>query len=164
MRSILIAILLLAVQANAETAIEIGISNVGYRSTHSGMLMLQERFGKYAVGLGYISRQELNTCDRPDCQWLVREQLLFGVERLFTRKCLTFGIGPYWFQNTNRITGTHLNIRVALEVELNKHLSVKASHFSNAGSGAPQIVCEGDRCITGAHNMGQDALLIVWRF
>ncbi len=181
----------------AETWGELGPSIISYEHSDSFTLLLQERWNnKYAVALGYISEQHFNTCpsleNRPDCIWDVRSQLMIGAERLIQGNFdsewlgwanrLTFSIGPYWFQNTNRVTSCHFNIRLTLAIELWEGAAIKAGHFSHGGT-CKEITLENPNLmvpapgsipgrlavgvpiqITGDWNLGQDALLFAWRF
>ncbi len=170
----------------AETWGEIGPSIISNQYSNSFTLILQERWNnKYAISLGYISEQHFNTCpelaNRPDCIWDVRSQLMIGAERLihgnFDSKWLqwmnrlTFSIGPYWFQNKNRITSCHFNIRLALDVRIADRISAKVGHFSHGGAcGEITLVNPNDTRgpepipIIGDWNLGQDAILFTWRF
>ncbi len=168
-------ILVLCSESQAETTIEIGPSNVGYRWTDSATIMIQEVWqDKYALGLGYISPQNLNTCGRPDCKWEIQEQIMVGAERIVRYKRLSLSIGPYWFQNPSRISSSNFNVRLTLGVDITDRLYVKLSHFSNAGSGRKRCFLnnfwKNDRdgvdkeWLCGNYNMGQDAILVGWRF
>lgn len=168
----------------AETYIEFGPSIVSNEYSDSFTLILQERWaGKYALALGYISPQTIDTCselpDRPDCQWLLQDQLMVGAERIITGNFdrwiwlnrVSFSVGPYWFQNANRVSSCNFNVRLALDLRLTHRWSIKASHFSNAGSCKPiTLVNPNDTRgfapipITFKFNVGQDAILITGKF
>lgn len=168
----------------AETYLELGPSIVSNQFSDSFTLILQERWaGKYALALGYISEQTIDTCpellDRPDCRWTVQEQLLVGAERIVSGNFdrwrwlnrISFSVGPYWFQNANRISSCHLNVRLALDLRLTDRWSIKASHFSNAGSCKEMTLVNPNDTrfakpipITFRFNVGQDAILITGRF
>lgn len=168
----------------AETYIELGASIVSNEYSDSFTLILQERWAsKYAVAVGYINSQTIDTCpnqpDRPDCKWRLQEQLLVGAERIVTGNFdrwrwlnrISFSVGPYWFQNANRVSSCNFNVRLALDLRLTDRWSIKISHFSNAGScKAITLVNPNDTRgpepvpITFKFNVGQDALLITGRF
>jgi hypothetical protein len=59
------------------------------------------------------------------------------------------GIGAAYFQNTNRALGKNLTWSLSLGFG-GEHWSVRFRHFSNAGSGSP--------------NLGQDLLTIGYEF
>lgn len=168
----------------AEMYLELGPSIVSNEHSDSFTMILQQRWAsKYAVSLGYISSQYIDTCNtpnRPDCKWDIQEQLLVGAERLVTGNFdgrwrwlnrVTFSIGPYWFQNANRISSCKFLVRLGGAVRITDSLSIKASHFSNAGS-CPTITLLNPKDtrgpqpipITGKFNVGQDALLLTWLF
>lgn len=160
--------------ATGRTEMQIGATFVGNRNTRAPTLLIQETFAnKYAVSIGYIGEQKLDTCGRPDCQWTVQEQIMVGVERViypdFNKwqwlNRLSPRIGPYWFQNANRVTSCRFNMRLALGIAITDSFGVVVSHFSNAGS-CPAIDLDNGAGATtdGRFNMGQDAILLQWRF
>jgi hypothetical protein len=140
---LLLLLIWLGSEARSETVFEIGPSFVSYENTEALTVVLQERFGegKYAVGLGYVDDQKLDTCGRPDCQWNVGSQLFVGVERLVTPSFgnfldnVTIGVGAYWFQSKSRISTANLNVRLTVEVDITDRIFVVLSHFSNGGTG-----------------------------
>ena len=139
----------------AETYFDAGPSQVGTEFNTGVHLQITERLAdQYDFSVGYITRQHFNTCGRPDCKFSPAPQIFFGAEwsivSPWTDK-LRLGLGPYYFQNTNRITATHFNFGLSLEYRLNRRFGFKARHFSNAGSGSP--------------NKGQDSWFrLIWYF
>jgi hypothetical protein len=167
-------------EANAETNVQIGPSFVGNRATNAATLIIQETWSnKYGLSLGYIGKQDLDTCGRPDCEWDIDEQIMFGAERIVQGNFdswawlnrASFRIGPYWFQNKNRIMSCNFNIRLALAVDITERISIVASHFSNAGSCGEISIRQTNTSqtiipmyLTGSFNMGQDAIMLMGRF
>lgn len=162
---ILLLLAFFAQESRAETVFEVGINNVSGEWT-TGVVALQERITpKYAIGLGYMQEQKINTCGRPDCGFTIQEQLFVGFERLVRWNRVTLGIGPYWFQNKNRITSCNFNARLSAEYRLSSRMSVKLSHFSNAGTCKELTVRADDGThYTNRFNLGQDSLLLTYRF
>lgn len=160
-----VAVLLLASGlARADLSIELGPSNVSNEWTDAITVVLQSRTDLWAFGIIWISPQSFNTCGRIDCQWDIGSQLGVGIEHLFHWKRLTVGLGPYWFQNINRITSSHLNLRIGFEVAITDHAAIKLSHFSNAGTSGDVEVCNAVTCVSNNWNIGQDAVLLVVSF
>ncbi len=161
----IVALLAASTLALADVSVELGPSNVSNEWTGSTTLVLQERTDKWAFGVVWISSQSFNTCAQARCHWEIGNQLAVGVERLFKWRRLTVGFGPYWFQNINRVTSTHLNLRIGLEIAVTTRASVKLfSHFSNAGSSDVVEVCNDVTCMSHDWNIGQDAVLLVFHF
>lgn len=162
----IVAVLLIASSlSRADFVLEAGPSNVSNEWTGSITLVLQERTDKWAFSVVWISPQSFNTCGRIDCQWDIGSQLGVGVERLFKWKRFTVGVGPYLFENTNRVTSSHLNVRIGLEFAASEHLSIKLlSHFSNADASEVIEVCNAVTCVSNDWNIGQDAVLLVLHF
>lgn len=151
--------------ANAQTVIEIGTNFVSGGATKSGTLLIQKRWqGKYVVGVGYISPQEIDTCGRPDCQWKISRQFMIGAERLFSWRRLSIGIGLYYFEHVHRISSANLNARSSLEFAVTNRFAVKASHFSNGGTGRTITICNDVTCLRNKFNPGMNTLTLVWRF
>lgn len=137
-------------EAKAETTIEVGPTFLSHDFAEGGLLLFSERVDKYEFGLGYVSEQFVNTCGRKDCDFDMQENLFVHVQRVIPYKSFEFGIGPAYFQNTNRALGKQFTAALSVSWQVTDHLSIKARHWSNAGSGVP--------------NMGQDALVIGWTF
>ena len=136
-------------QESESAEIEIGPTNISGDWAKGGALILTERQGKWAFGGGYISEQFVETCDFPVCQFDIRENIFFQVHRIVEYKNWEMGLGPAWFQNTNRALGKNVNWGLSVGYKYKKW-SIRLRHYSNAGSGSP--------------NIGQDALTVGYRF
>jgi hypothetical protein len=117
------------------------------------MIVLNERWDKWIVGIGWVDQQWVTP--RFEREWgggpvFIDYNLFVHGQRLLKWKKLEIGIGAAYFQNTNRVSGTHFTVSSSIGYHFNKHLTLNIRHFSNAGSGSP--------------NLGQDALLIGWTF
>jgi len=66
------------------------------------------------------------------------------------KKRWEFGIGPAYFQNTNRALAKNFNWSVLVRFNINEDVSIVVRHWSNAG--------------TAGYNMGQDFIGIGFRF
>lgn len=155
----LILLLLLSPQVTlADFNVEAGIGNLSSEWT-SETILIQERFDKWLVGIGYISEQWV-TPDGDKYWWglagleappiFVDRNLFIHGQRLLKWKKFEIGVGAAFFQNCNRAMGTNFTVSASASYHFNKHLSLNARHFSNAGSGTP--------------NMGQDAVTLGWTF
>ena len=108
-------------------------------------LIIIERGGKWDIGGGYISKQYCH-CTYPTD---LKENIFFHGQRIVEYKMAEIGIGAAYFQNTNRALGKNLTWSLSLGFG-SEHWSVRLRHFSNAGSGSP--------------NLGQDLLTLGYRF
>ena len=131
-------------EANA-FEIEVGPAVLSGEYSEGGVLMASERLGKFSVGGGYVSQQVCH-CRYPA---ELEENIFFTAQRLFEYKRWELGVGPAYFQNTNRALGKRLTWSLSLGFG-GEHWSVRMRHFSNAGSGKP--------------NLGQDMILIGYAF
>lgn len=156
--------------SKADPLIEIGPSQVASNFSTGVMLTMTQRVDdRYDFTIGYISEQDFKTCDRPSCRWKVNEQLFVGVEYLVTSPWtdkLRLGIGPYYFQNRDRVGTTNFRMGLDIEYRFNRRLGMRVRHFSNAGSGHEITICrEAFGCSTNDWNTGQDSWLrAVWYF
>ncbi len=151
--------------ANAEIVLEIGPNAVSHRITDSVTVILQKRWqGKWIVGLGYVSPHSLDTCGRPECRWEISDQAMIGVERLFTWRRLSAGVGLYHTHHLDLISSAYLNVRLSLEFAVTKRIAVKFGHLSNNQSGEVITICNEVTCLTDDFNPGLDSLLLVWHF
>ena len=153
---VLLFFYLAAREVKAEVQVEIGPTNLSGDWAKGGALLLSERFGKYDIGIGYISEQTANVTCGPHlpktsrCDFDIRENIFIQAQRIVTYKRCELGIGPAWFQNTSRVFGKQFNFGLMAGCSLSDHLSVRIRHWSNAGSASP--------------NLGQDLLTIGWSF
>ena len=160
-----IALIFMCCSVHAEILIEIGPNFTEEDSTESVTLLIQKRWqDKYAVGLGYISPQLVNTCGRPDCQWDIPEQFMIGVERIFLWRRLSFGIGLYYVDGVHRISSANLNARSSIALTFTDQFAVKFSHLSNGGLGRDITICNDVVCLTDKFNLGMNTITLVWRF
>lgn len=137
-------------EARADIQVEIGPTFLSGEFAEGYMLALTEEFdNKYAIGVGYIMKQEVT--DRSGTFYAVDENAFVqGYRKFHVYKGLHLGLGATYFNATNRALGSKFAFSTLLTWQMNDHLSLNFRHYSNAGSAAP--------------NMGQDALLIGWRF
>ena len=139
-------------EARSEVSIEAGGTWLSGDFADGGMLLMHERFGKYSFGIGYVSEQFVSTpCGSRRCDFDIRENILIQAQRelSITDRC-RLGIGPAFFQNTNRALGKRFTIGLMAGCETRGGWGIALRHYSNAGSGTP--------------NLGQDAILITYRF
>ena len=142
-------------ESKAGIQIEIGPANVS-GDWVGAALVLSERFGKYDLGIGYVSEQDINVTCGPHlpatskCDFDVKENIFVHVQRIFRFKRCEFGIGPSYWQNTSRIFGKNFNFSLMLGCAISEKSFIRIRHVSNAGSGTP--------------NLGQDLLTVGWRF
>jgi hypothetical protein len=122
-----------------ETIVEIGPSQVADNYSTGFILTITERFkDRYDITAGYISEQEVEFCGRQDCKWRLREQTFIGAQLGFTDpwdKGLRLGVGPYWFQNPDRVAPTSFRWGLLIEWQFSDSWSLSARHWSTAGSG-----------------------------
>ena len=143
---LLIPLLMLCGSALADTTLEIG---QGWASGDPGnaAVILGERNDKYGVAMGVIERHyvyadgQRHTLDR---------NMFIDVQRFWQYKKFEFGLGPAYFQNTNRALAKNFNWSVLVRFNINDDVSIVARHWSNYG--------------TGAYNMGHEFLGIGFRF
>lgn len=175
MRSLIIMLVLATRLSGAETVAEFGATHSSWQENYGTVLILQERWDKYAVSFGLIGAQTIGGIR-------TNEQMIVGVERRFNVGRWTFGVGPYVFSDKNVISSANLNGRTFVEYSISNHWSVKFSHFSNANSGKDIKVRDAiigmdcrdltDVCVPYVHteaeyndfNKGYDMILFVWRF
>ena len=131
-------------EANA-LELEAGPTLLSGEYSEGGALIISDRIGKFAVGGGYIYEQVCH-CTYPA---ELDTNIFFHVQRVFEYKRWELGIGPAYFQNTNRALGKNLTWSLSLGYG-GEHWSIRMRHFSNAGSGTP--------------NLGQDMLVIGYAF
>lgn len=120
----------------SQTIVEYGPTQIS-QDRHTGeMVTITERFDKkYDVTFGWVSKQDWNQCGRPDCQWYIDRQLIVGMERVWSlTDTVRFSLGPYVFQNPDRISPTYLRASLAMEWQFSKYVGLKARHFSNGGT------------------------------
>ena len=132
-------------QESESAELEIGPTNLSGEWSGGGMILLTEREGKWAFGGGYVSEQYCK------CTWPadIKPNIFFQVHRVIDYKNWEIGIGPTYFQNTNRALGTNLNWGLSVGYKYKKW-SIRLRHYSSAGSGTP--------------NLGQDILTVGYRF
>ena len=163
-------VLLLAGCAN--TRVAVGPTIITDHHSDSATILVQKTFKeKYRATVGYISPQHIETCGSyTHCVWDIDSQLLAGLEYVFQGERFSFSVGPYRFENEDRITSCRLLWRLGLEVKIYDWLSLGLSHFTNAGmcSRSSLINLNDDR--SGAenrlhvkkYNVGFDALLLIF--
>jgi len=124
---------------------EVGPALLSGEYSEGGVLMITERMGKWSIGGGYISEQYCHCSHSTD----LKENIFFQGQRIVDYKRFELGIGAAYFQNTNRALGKNLTWSLSLGFG-GEHWSVRVRHWSNAGSGTP--------------NLGQDVLTIGYSF
>ena len=160
MKYLLAVLFVLSSSAFAQSIeFEVGQTNAAYKWTDSHYARISQRWGdnKYAFGIAHTGKQLLTKCPggKPTCGWGTWEayrNLYWDVTRYFeVGRYIEFGIGPAIVANTNRFTTAHMNFHLELKLRY-KRASIGIHHYSNAGTSP-----------TG-YNMGQDAVVIGWRF
>ena len=147
---VFLALLFFFFSRESEAAeIEIGPTSLSGDFAEGGALLLTEREGKWSFGGGYVSKQFVQTCPRPDCAFDIEENIFFQVQRVVDYKKWEMGIGPAYFQNTNRALGKNLTWGLSLGYR-GERFSIRLRHYSNAGSGTP--------------NLGQDMITVGYDF
>jgi hypothetical protein len=134
--------------AEAEMRIEAGPTLLSGEYGDGGMLMFTEKFGDWSFGMGYITKQQVE--DRAGDDNKLKENLFFQAQRHVEWKEIELGLGMAYFNNTNRALGKKMAASLSIHWNIDDQWSLGFRHYSNAGSGSP--------------NMGQDALLVGWRF
>lgn len=143
-------------EAKADVHVEIGPTWLSGEFADGGTLLLSERFGRYDVGIGYVSEQSVTTACGPGlprsvrCDFDVRENIFVQAQRIVKYKRCEMGIGPAVFQNRSRVFGKTFNFGLMVGCHVTDRFSVRLRHWSNAGSASP--------------NLGQDLLTVGWSF
>ncbi len=149
----IIALFLLSFAAmsrcEAEMKYEAGIGFLSGEHSDSFALAITEKFdNNWNVQLGYVSEQKVT--DRSGNTSTPRENLWASVYRSVEWKQAELGLGVAYFNGTNRALGSKFTAHLAATWNWSDSGSFTLRHFSNAGSQTP--------------NMGQDMLLLGWRF
>ena len=144
--ALFLVILMFFLYQEADAAeIEAGPAFLSGEFSEGGALLITERVGRFSVGGGYISKQYCH-CNYPAD---LRENIFFQGQRIVEYKKAEIGIGAAYFQNTNRALGKNLTWSLSAGYG-GEHWNVRIRHYSNAGSGSP--------------NLGQDMLTVGYRF
>lgn len=124
---------------------EVGPTLLSGEFSEGGVLIFNERIGKWSLGGGYVSKQYCH------CTWPtdLEENIFFQGQRIVEYKKFEIGVGAAYFQNTNRALGKNLTWSLSLGYG-GEHWSIRLRHYSNAGSGTP--------------NLGQDMVTIGYEF
>lgn len=183
----LLLLLLIPAIAKPEYRLEVGETSIKSQDT-GWMVTLTDRINdRYDITLGWITDQTFQEegCTHPSCTWFLQRQLFFGGEFVFKTPVdgLRFGVGPYIFQNPDRVAPTRFRVGVHFEYRFQfwgKHLGISGRHFSTAGSGPIGKLCRregfyetdqgffvdrndpnppGYNCKTNDWNTGQDSWL-----
>lgn len=125
--------------------LEVGPTLLSGEYSEGGALLVTETVGKFSFAGGYIYKQTCHCTDPADLE----ENIFFQVQRVAVYKKLEVGIGPAYFQNTNRALGKNLTFSLSLGYGGEKW-SIRFRHYSNAGSGSP--------------NLGQDMITVGYSF
>lgn len=132
-----------------EVSMEIGAAFLSGEYSEGQVLMFNERFDKYSIGVGFITDQEVT--DRAEDTYFPQENIVLQGQRhvsLSDRFGLAFGAA--YFNSTNRALGSNFQFTLSVHYQLNDRFSVQIRHWSNAGSARP--------------NMGQDAITVGYHF
>lgn len=147
-------------EARSEVTAEIGAGFLSGQYSKGQTGIITERWGgpygsRYAVGMGVISRQEVT--DRSRTHYKMRSNLFVFAQRRVsfnlkgcTWDCISLGLGPAYFNATNRAIGSNFAAALSIEFRPTERLGLNIRHFSNAGSKPP--------------NMGQDMLTLTYTF
>lgn len=133
-------------EARSEVFVEAGGTVLSGETSKGAALILGQRFNRWEIAGGVLSEQECR-CNYPedlDINMFVQGQRIvkWGGTRL--------GIGMAYWQNTNRALGKNLTWSLLIGYEFTDNFSLQVRHWSNAGSGKP--------------NLGQDLISATWRF
>jgi len=111
-------------------------------------LLLTERWDKYSIGVGYITKQEVT--DRSGTTYYPRENVfVHGMRHITIHDRVELGLGVGYFNDTNRALGSNFQFSLLARYNLGERWTINFRHFSNAGSQRP--------------NMGQDMLTVGYR-
>jgi len=139
---------LLAEDADAEMRVEAGAAFLSAEYSEGAALFFSEVLDdKYLLGLGIVGDQN-GAFNGGNIR--VRSNLVVQAQRLITYKRVTLGLGPAYWQHTNRALGSELLFSLSLGVNLWENWDFMYRHYSNGGTASP--------------NTGQDLLLIGYRF
>lgn len=131
-------------RANA-LELELGPGFLSGEYSEGGTLMLTDSVGNWDIGGGVVSKQHCH-CRSPED---LEDNIFFQAQHIIEYKRAEIGIGAAYFQNTNRALGKNLTWSLSIGFG-GEHWSIRARHFSNAGSGSP--------------NLGQDFLTFGYEF
>jgi hypothetical protein len=141
-----LVILLFFLANEGEAAeVEAGPGLLSGEYSEGGILLITERVGKWSFGGGYMSPQYCHCTDPTE----LRENIVFQVQRIVPYKNFEIGIGPAYWQNTNRALGKNLTWSLHLGYG-GERWKFRIRHYSNAGSGSP--------------NLGQDMVTVGYSF
>lgn len=124
---------------------ELGPTILSGEYSEGGALMVTERVGRWSIGGGFTSDQYCH------CNWPadLGSNIFFQGQRIVEYKAFEMGIGAAYWQNTNRALGKNLTWSLSIGAG-GEHWSVRIRHYSNAGSGRP--------------NLGQDMITLGYSF
>ena len=145
----LLILLLLAGTAHADVIFEAGPAFLSNSRSGAALIVVSERSDKWDLGIGWVDEQTVFPKwerDRSLPEVSFRENLFVHATRVGKWGRFELGLGAAYFQNTNRVSSKHLLVSAYFAFNFNKAWSIRLRHFSNAGSGSP--------------NLGQDAILI----
>ena len=129
-----------------EVFVEAGSTVLSGETSKGGALILGQRFGQWEVAGGVLSPQECR-CNWPED---IGTNIFVQGQRIVSYKSANMGIGMAYWQNTNRALGKNFTWSLLVGWQVNERLSLQIRHWSNAGSGKP--------------NLGQDLLSATLRF
>ena len=147
---ILLVSFIFMAKSEAEMRVEVGMGMLSGDWSNGVGLLISEKIGdgKYSVGLGYLQEQEV--VDRHHRYYDIDENLFVQAQRHVMWKKLEISVGAAYFNATNRALGSNFTAALGVHYNFSDSLSLGFRHYSNAGSGTP--------------NMGQDILMVGWRF
>ena len=135
--------LLLSFGASAELRLEAGPTYLSDESSDGWTFAVHDRITpNWDLGMGYVSEQTVLPSweeDRGLPPTDVGRNLFIHGQRIITHNKIEIGIGAAFFQNTNRALGRDFVASVSLGWNFNEKLSIRVRHFSNAGSGTPNL-------------------------
>jgi len=153
MKILTLLLLLFTLNVSAETRIEVGPTALSDNWSEGVMVVISERFGKFDIGLGYTSEQDVWPKWEKDNGYgpahLERNSFFYG-QRIWSKGRFEFGLGLAQFANKSRALGQKTTYPLVIGWNFNEDVSLRLRHFSNAGSATP--------------NLGQDAITIAWTF
>lgn len=138
-----LACLAFSSSASAELRLEAGPTYLSDELSDGWSIVINDRITpKWDIGMGYVSEQRVLPSweeDRGLPATDVGTNLFIHGQRIISYEKFELGIGVAFFQNTNRALGKDFVSSVSLGWNFSDSLSIRVRHFSNAGSGTPNL-------------------------
>lgn len=140
-----------AKEAKGDMHLELGAPFLSGEFAEGATLMVEERRGRWGCGMTYITEQRVRPRNDPPQD--LKPNLGIHCLRYATlgdRDQWEFGVGPAYWNSTNRALGSKFNAGLSVAYKFNEKWALRVRHYSNAGSASP--------------NMGQDILTLAYSF